>query len=88
MVQNAFDDAGAQLGHALREPRRHTSAMQRQVSDSGAFHLSILCSRRGARPGTAAGPQEALESRVVAGRATLDSNLAMPTQVISPSSYC
>jgi hypothetical protein len=34
------------------------------------------------------GSVEALESRVFAGRAILDSSVDMPTQTISHSSYC
>ena len=37
-ASNALGDAGAELDHARREPRRHPAAVQRQVRDARALH--------------------------------------------------
>ncbi len=42
IVDDGFGDRGAEFGHAFGEPLRHAAAMQRQICDSGAFHIVIL----------------------------------------------
>ena len=43
--QNALDDRGAELRHAVGQPRRHTAAMQRQVRESRALHKAMVAGR-------------------------------------------
>ena len=38
VVEDAFDDGGAERGHALGEPRGHASAVQREIGMAGALH--------------------------------------------------
>jgi hypothetical protein len=42
IMNDGFGNRGAQPGHALRQTRRHSPAMQRQISDSGRLHEVIL----------------------------------------------
>src|SRR5690348_11869624 len=42
MVEHGLGNRCAQLGHALREPRRDASSVQREISGSGALHISIV----------------------------------------------
>src|SRR5579883_1964331 len=52
MEEDALSDGGAELGHAVGEPGRHTSAVQRQVGDAGTLHDPIVAA--GVLPGGAA----------------------------------
>ena len=42
MIDDALGDGSAELRHALREPCGDAATMQRQISNSGAFHTNIL----------------------------------------------
>jgi hypothetical protein len=37
-----FRNGGAELRHALGQPRWHTSAVKRQISSARTFHESII----------------------------------------------
>ena len=41
MVKNTLDDGRSERSHALSKPLRHTSAMQREIGNSGAFHYEL-----------------------------------------------
>jgi hypothetical protein len=40
--ENAFDDGGAKLRHAIGEPGRYTAAVQGQIRNSGTLHAFIV----------------------------------------------
>src|ERR1700730_12733614 len=40
--EDALDDGGPELSHALSQPRRDMSVVERQVGKSGALHTTIL----------------------------------------------
>ena len=46
MVQDIFGDGRAESCHALSEPRRHASAMKRQVRKSRSLHQNYFNTKR------------------------------------------
>ena len=42
MVEDGFGNGRAERHHPLRQPRRHTAAVEREIGDAGAFHLAIV----------------------------------------------
>src|SRR5690242_19469482 len=47
VIKDALANAGAELCDALGEPGRHSPAMQRQISYSGALHVRIMTQMHG-----------------------------------------
>ena len=41
-LNDTLDDGSTELGHALGEPRRDTSAVQGEIGGAGAFHFPIF----------------------------------------------
>lgn len=38
-MDDRFSDAGAERGHALREPARNAATMERKIGESRSFHV-------------------------------------------------